>query len=206
MRQYFAKIGDKEFALWMEEGTVKAVENTSGTVYSEQYSTLAGGRYLDSQAVSDTRFYFVDCTGRERLAGIGRGFPIREGHQVKVLYCAPKGEEDGFPIAVRNSTLSRQDHVDGKAFNDRYKAIRTTWLDARLGLGCLTTIALLIATFAAPLYLKKDIYFQYFGIGLLAVLSYMAYETFIGTRIWSWRRMRQLTKDLDSAVSKSLPG
>lgn len=201
MGEHFATIGDKEFALWVVSGMVKAVESSSETVYSQQYSALARGCYIDSQAVSDTRIYFVDTGGQERLAGVGKGFPVREGHQVKVLYCAPKGERDGYPIAILNEALSQRVLIDPNAFNDRYKAISTAWLNARLGLGCLTTVALLTATLVLPVYLSKDAYFRTFGVAFLVVLAYMMYEGGLGIRIWSWRRIRRLEKALNVAVS-----
>lgn len=205
MGEQLVTIGDKEFTLWIEEGVVKAVQNVGGSIYSQQHSVLAGGSYLTHEDTSDTQFYFIDKAGRETLAGLHKQFPLLVGHEVKVLYCAPKGEKIGAPVAVFNETLRQRTDIDPKAFNDRYKAISTAWLNARLGFGCLTTIALLAATFVLPVYLKKDSYFQTFGIAFLIVFAYMMYEGGLGIRIWSWRRMRALAKTLSRVTSQALP-
>lgn len=197
-------IGGKSFTLFSFDGTVLSATASHETVYSQQYSVLARSAYLHSQHVESTSFFFVDATGQQRFVELDRTFPVMQGQEVTVVYAAVGGQSEGLPMGVLNKTIGHVTTVSARRFNDRYQAIRTRWINARLGAGCLAPIVMAALLFYFGIVLNRPLYLKLFACGFVLAMAYMFFEGWVGVRLWGARAHRKLDQQLGGTVASYL--
>jgi hypothetical protein len=100
-------IGDKAVDLFTCRGAVMAVKGDSRMDYSERWSTLANANLLHSELNEQTNFFFKTAEGKEFSVTMPALVPIRESHQVTVVYGRCSDGESASAIGVYNETTDQ---------------------------------------------------------------------------------------------------
>lgn len=95
---------EKWYDFFSISGVVEDSSSKSERVYSQRYSALAGGNYLNVDVNQATNVWVKESSGRERNLTFGGLIPVRPGHQLTMLYMSKKGAETGKPVAAYNAT------------------------------------------------------------------------------------------------------
>lgn len=101
------RIGDIAVDLFTRRGIVMAVKGDSRMDYSERWSNLANTTYLHSELNEETNFFFKTGEGKELAVSLPASVPIRESHQVTVVYGQCSDPESVSAIGMYNETTDR---------------------------------------------------------------------------------------------------
>jgi hypothetical protein len=134
----------KELKFITLRGAASGIRESSRTTYGERYSVLYSGSVMASRESEETSFWLKHDNGQESQVTYGARVPMREGHDVLVIYVGQEGEKLCYPIAVYNRTT-------GQLFRHTPLAVCKRFTPPHQGLwGCAGAL-LAIACFAAPL-------------------------------------------------------
>ena len=100
-------IGDISVDLFTCRGIVMAVKGDSHMDYSERWSTLANATYLHGELNEETNFFFKTDEGKEFSVNLPALVPIRESHQVTVVYGRGSDGESASAIGMYNETTDK---------------------------------------------------------------------------------------------------
>jgi hypothetical protein len=170
------------------------VEQNSEVVYREEYAPLNNGKHMTRSTQNKTSWWIKLGNGTEKQLSIPEQVPMRDGHEVTLIYVGWREADGMYVAAVLNATTKQlfryKAHVIAKRVN----------LAGAFRSGCLIPTIGLLAVPAAPIVASSfGMGWAGFGVGLVIFASAVMHVSRVGSR-----RQAQFEKDLQSEIQIGL--
>lgn len=188
------QIGRKTLERYVLAGTPYGVEQDSQEVYHEQHLPLNNGKYLARSTQNKTSWWIKLSDGTEKQLHIPQQVPMRDGHEVTMIYLGWSDADTMYVAAVFNASTKQLYRYTAPAIAKRVN------LGGAFGGGCLIPSLGLLAVPVAPIVASSfGMGWAGFGAGLLIFASAIVHMYRLSSR-----RLTQFEKDLQSEFQAAL--
>lgn len=96
-------LGKRNLNVYGISGTAYGVQQSSNVVYREEYSASTKRGHLTHSNRNSTSWWIKRADGKEEQCSISALIPMRDGHEVTIIYVGWDDAETVSPVAVFNS-------------------------------------------------------------------------------------------------------
>ncbi|MCO5358628.1 hypothetical protein [Acidovorax kalamii] len=188
------QIGRKILEGYVLTGKVYGVEQNSQVVYREEHIPLNNGKYLARSAENKTSWWIKLGDGTEKQLRITEQVPMRDGHEVTLIYTGWRNADNMYAAAVFNATTKQLYRYTAPVIARRVN------FGGAFGGGCLIPSLGLAAIPAMPIAASSfGMGWFGFGVGLVIFAASIVHMLRVGGR-----RIDQFEKDLQSEFQIAL--